>query len=180
MCFLGTAGAMMILPGPRSVLPGLGVAGMAVTGVLAFKGLLVRIREAEAALAGSDRYIEAVADLAQEAHLILEPRTGRLLYINPAVVRLLGYPREAFTEGGLDYLVARLLPEDQPLLRAQCQRLAQVPEPAAGTEEPTVEETFRILDHRGTELRFQSRMTVFVRYHSGEPAELLAVLKAVS
>jgi hypothetical protein len=43
-----------------------------------------------------------------------------------------------------------------------------------------LEEAFRIRDQRGTELRFQGRMTVFVRYHSGEPAELLAVLKAVS
>lgn len=177
LCFLGTAGAMLLLPGPRSVLPGLGLAGMAVTGVLGFKGLLLRLREAEALLGDSDRYVEAVAELAEEVHAVIEPRTRRLLYVNPAAATFLGQPREAFTGGGLDFLVSLVHPEDQLVFQAQLRQLAELPEPSAGAAEPVVEESIRIRDGHGAESRFRSRMKVFVRYTSGDPAELLAVFQ---
>ena len=179
LCFLGTAGAMLLLPGPRSVLPGLGLAGMAVTGVLGFKGLLLRLREAEAMLGDSDRYVEAVAELAQEVHVVIEPRTRRLLYVNPAVATFLGHPREAFTGGGLDFLISLVHPEDHLVFQAQLRQLAELPEPAAGSgaAEPVVEESIRIRDGQGADARFRCRMKVFVRYTGGDPAELLGVFQ---
>ena len=72
MLFPGTAGALMFLPGPASPLPGLGVAAMAVVGVLAIKRLMVRARDTELALEEGERYIEAVADLSQDIHAIIE------------------------------------------------------------------------------------------------------------
>lgn len=176
--FLATAGAMLFLPGPRSPLPGLGVAAMAVVGVLAIKRLMVRLRDTELALEEGERYIEAVADLSQDIHAIIEARTRSFLYLNPAVANLLGYAQEDFSKGGLVFFGSLVHPEDLPILQSQYESLLQRRE-ADGREE-VQEQTFRIRDHRGIYRWFQSRMTVFVRYHSGHPAEFLAVIHDVT
>ena len=178
LLFLGTAGALLFLPGPRSPLPGLGVAAMAVVGVLAVKGLMVRLRDTELALEEGERYIEAVADLSQDIHAIIEASTRSFLYLNPAVANLLGYAQEDFTKGGLVFFASLVHPEDLPMLQAQYEKLL-APRAADGGEEAQ-EQTFRIRDHRGMYRWFQSRMSVFVRHHSGHPAELLAVIHDVT
>jgi PAS domain S-box-containing protein len=180
--FLGTAGAMLLLPGPRSPLPGLGVAAMAVAGTLAIKGLLARARDTELALEEGERYIEAVADLSQDIHAIIGARDRHFLYLNPAVADLLGYQQEAFIEGGLVFFASLVHPEDLPILQGQYEKLLAPLEqpPGPNDRERTQEQTFRIRDHRGTYRWFKSRMTVFVRTHSGQPAELLAVIRDVT
>ncbi|MDR3671723.1 MAG: response regulator [Holophaga sp.] len=180
--FLGTAGAMLLLPGPRSPLPGLGVAAMAVVGTLAIRGLVVRARDTEMALEEGERYIEAVADLSQDIHAIIGARDRNFLYLNPAVADLLGYQQDAFLKGGLVFFTSLVHPEDLPILQGQYEKLlaplGQPPGP--NDKERTQEQTFRIRDHRGSYRWFKSRMTVFVRTHSGQPAELLAVIRDVT
>ena len=178
LLFLVTAGALMFLPGPRSPVPGLGVAGMAVVGVLAIKRLMVRLRDTELALEEGERYIEAVADLSQDIHAIIEARSRSFLYLNPAVANLLGYAQEDFSKGGLVFFASLVHPEDLPILQSQYEKLL-APRESAGREQ-VQEQTFRIRDHRGIYRWFQSRMTVFVRYHSGHPAEFLAVIHDVT
>jgi len=176
--FVGTASAMLGLPG-SSLLPGLGLAAMAVVGGLAIRGLLARAREAELALAEGERYIEAVADLSQDIHAIIEARGRTFLYLNPAVANLLGHPQEHFTRGGLVFFTSLVHPEDLPGVQAQYEKLmAQPQEP--GTKEVAQEQVFRIRDHRGVYRWFNCRMSVFVRFHSGQAAELLAVIQDVT
>jgi PAS domain S-box-containing protein len=178
LLFLGTAGALMFLPGPRSPLPGLGVAAMAVVGVLAIKRLMVRARDTELALEEGERYIEAVADLSQDIHAIIEARSRSFLYLNPAVANLLGYSQEAFLKGGLRFFASLVHPEDLPVLKRQYEKLLAPPAP--GGRERVQEQTFRVRDHRGVFRWFKSRMTVFVRHHNGLPAEFLAVIHDVT
>lgn len=176
--FLFTAGALMFLPGPGSPLPGLGVAAMAVVGVLTIKRLMVRARDTELALEEGERYIEAVADLSQDIHAIIEASTQDFLYLNPAVANLLGYAQDDFLKGGLRFFTSLVHPEDLPALRQHYAKLL-VP-PAANTDEAVQEQTFRVRNHRGSYRWFKNRMTVFVRLHNGQPAEFLAVIHDVT
>jgi len=180
--FLATAGAMLLLPGPRSPLPGLGLAAMAVVGMMAIKGLMGRFREAEMALEEAERYIEAVADLSQDIHAIIGARERHFLYLNPAVTGLLGYQPDAFIQGGLVFFASLVHPEDLPILQKQYEKLLAPLEHPLGPNdrEQAQEQTFRIRDHRGVYRWFKSRMTVFVRTHSGQPSELLAVIHDVT
>jgi len=180
--FLATAGAMLLLPGPRSPLPGLGLAAMAVVGMMAIKGLMGRFRETEMALEEAERYIEAVADLSQDIHAIIGARDRHFLYLNPAVTSLLGYQPDAFIKGGLVFFGSLVHPEDLPILQEQYEKLlAPLAHPLGPDDrEQAQEQTFRIRDHRGVYRWFKSRMTVFVRTHGGQPSELLAVIHDVT
>ena len=177
--FLTAAIAMLALPGPRSPLPSLALAAMAVTGMLAIRGLVRGGRETEQALAEAERYIEAVADLSQDIHAIIATRTRKFLYLNPAVVNLLGFSQEDFTRGGLAFFNSLVHPEDLPALQAQYTRLLVPPEPGRAPD-GIAEQTFRIRDRRGIHLWFKSRMLVFARQPSGQAAELLAVIHDVT
>lgn len=182
LLFAGTAAALLFLPGPRSPIPALGVAGMGVVGVLAFRQMLTRSRDTEMALDEGERYIEAVADLSQDIHAIIEARSRMFLYVNPAVANLLGYPAEEFTRGGLAFFASLVHPEDLPSLRRQFEELlatpAAAPEPEAA--ERMLEQTFRVRDKRGIYRWFKNRMTVFVRSARGQAMELLAVIHDVT
>jgi len=178
LLFLGTAGAMLLLPGPRSPLPGLGLAAMAVVGMLAIRGLMVHVRATERDLAEGERYIEAVADLSQDIHAIIEARARKFIYLSPAVTNVLGYAREDFTRGGLDFFRSLVHPEELPTVQEQYEKLLASLEPGDG--EQAQEQTFRMRDQRGIYRWFRSRMTVFARAANGQPEELLAVLHDVT
>jgi PAS domain S-box-containing protein len=178
LAFLGTAGALMFLPGPASPLPGIGVAAMAVLGLLAIKRVMARARDTELALEEGERYIETVADLSQDIHAIIDAASRNFLYLNPAVANLLGYDQDDFTKGGLTFFTSLVHPEDLPVLKSQYEKLLEPP--AAPGKETVQEQTFRLRDHRGSYRWFQSRMTVFVRHPGGKPAEFLAVIHDVT
>ena len=179
VCFLVAAGTLAVLPGSRSPLASLALAGMAVSGMLAIRGLVRNGRDTEMALAEAERYIEAVADLSQDIHAIIETRSRKFLYLNPAVINLLGYSQEDFTKGGLAFFNSLVHPEDLPALQGQYLRLLAPAEPGRARDE-IQEQVFRIRDRRGIHLWFKSRMLVFARHSSGLAAEILAVIHDVS
>jgi PAS domain S-box-containing protein len=176
--FVFTAAAMS-MPAVSGLLPGLGLAAMAVVGVLAYRVLLNRAREAEQALAEGERYIEAVAELSQDIHAIIAARSRNFLYLNPAVTTLLGHPQESFTRGGMVFFGSLVHPDDLAGIQAKYDEVLRCRrEP--GAKEDTQEQVFRLRDYQGNYRWFRCRMTVFVRFNSGQPAELLAVIQDVT
>ncbi len=181
LLFAATACALLFLPGPASPLPGLGVAAMGVVGVLAFRSLMVRARDTELALEEGERYIEAVADLSQDIHAIIQARSRNFLYVNPAVANLLGYGEQHFLKGGLPFFASLVHKEDLPAVSTQFEQILGPPAdaPPPQDREPIHELTFRARDKRGIYRRFKCRMTVFARQDNGRAAELLAVIREV-
>ena len=179
LLFVVTALALLFQPGTANPLLVLAVVGMAVVGVLTIKHLLVRARDAEQALEEGERYIEAVAELSQDVHAIIETRTRSFLYLNAAVEELLGYPQEAFLKGGLEFFHTLVHPEDLELLH-QHSRLLMEPRPLTpGEAEAIQEQDFRIRNPQGEYRWFKSRRNVFVRFADGRPAEFLAVVQSL-
>ena len=178
ICF--TLAAVNLLPGGQNHLPvmPLALAGMAVSGVLGIRSGMTRAAETEQALAEGERYIETIAELSQDIHALVDPRTGEFLYMNPAVEDLLGYPTEAFLKGGREYFHSLVHADDLPVLRQQLEGL-DLP-PAKPGEEAIQEEVFRIRNHHGAWRWFKSRRTVFVRFPDGRPAELLTVMQDIT
>jgi PAS domain S-box-containing protein len=179
LCLLAAAAGLMEVPGSPAALPGLGLAGMTVTGLLAIRGLLRRERDTAAALAEGERYSEAVAELSQDIHAIIATQGSKFLYLNQAVANVLGYAQEEFMRGGLPFLNSLVHPEDLPALRGQFARLLPAPAAGRGAEE-IHEQVFRVRDHRGLYHWMKSRMLVFARHPSGQAAEVLAVLHDVT
>jgi PAS domain S-box-containing protein len=182
LCFLGAAAALLLQPGRANPVLALSVVGLALTGLSLTRSLLTRARDAELALAEGERYIEAVAELSQDVHAIIETRTRRFLYLNPAVESNLGFPQEAFLDGGLDFFHSLVHPEDLLILRKQYERLLEPLERplGPGQSEYVQEQNFRIRNHHGDYRWFRSRRNVFVRFPDGSPAEFLAVVQDIT
>ena len=168
-----------VSPSPMLVL---GVVGMAMVGVYTMKKLLLRARDAELALAEGERYLEAVADLAQDAHVILDPEARTFLYLNPALENLLGYPLDTCFQGGLAFFEGLVHPEDLPVLAKLDESfLKPLAHPLApGEAEDVQEQQYRIRNHHGDYRWFKARRTVFTRRADGRPGEVLAVLQDIS
>lgn len=180
--FVGASVGLLFQAGTSSSLLALSVLGMAITGLFTIRTLSARAREAEAALAEGERYIEAVADLSQDVHAILETRTRSFLYMNPAVEGLLGYPPETFLKGGLNFFHSLVHPDDLKILRSQYAHMLEPLERPLEPGEPEFvqEQNFRIRNHHGDYRWFRSRRNVFVRFPDGRPAEFLAVVQDIT
>jgi PAS domain S-box-containing protein len=178
VCFLGAAASLFGARGPHLVwLVGF-LMGLGILGVLGIRLTAAHARETEMALEEGERYIEKIAELSQDIHVISDAQTGAFLYLNPAVEDLLGYPAEAFMRGGTSYFHSLVHPEDLPVLVKHQAQLATPPE--AGGEEPTFESAFRIRNHHGAWRWFKMRRSVFVRFPDGRPMELLSVIQDVT
>jgi len=178
LLFAAAGASLLSVTGPRLPLLALAVAGMAIVGVLGIRVTAVRAREAELALAEGERYIETIADLSQNLHAIADAQTGHFLYVNPAVEDMLGYPAEAFLQGGVPYFHSLVHPDDLPVLHGQQELLS--PPPAQAGDEAIQEEIFRIRNHHGAWRWFKSRRSIFVRHPDGRPLEILSVMQDVT
>ncbi len=178
VCFAVAGASLLVEPDPHRPLLALSLAAMAIVGVLGIRVTAMKVKETEAALAEGERYIEKIAELSQDIHVIVDAQSGAFLYMNPAVEDLLGYGTEPFLKGGLRHFHSLIHPEDLPVLRQQLEKAIPAPEPPG--EEIIQEEVFRIRNHHGAWRWFRSRRTVFVRFPDGRPAEFLAVMQDIT
>jgi len=176
--FMGAGASLLTLSGPRLAPMALCLAGLAFVGVLGIRVTAMRAAEAERALGEGERYIDKIAELSQDLHVISDAQTGAFLYLNPAVEDLLGFTTEPFLKGGRDYFHSLVHPEDLPVLEQQLEQLA--PPPGPGADEAIQEEVFRIRNHHGAWRWVKSRRTVFARLSDGRPAELLTVVQDIT
>ena len=178
LTFLVGAAGLLLQPGGANPFLTLSVLGMAVVGMLTIRKLAGRARDAEQALTEGERYIEAVAELSQDVHAIIETRSQSFLYLSPAVQGLLGFPQEALLKGGLSFFHSLVHPDDLPAVHKQFAHLAEPLAP--GQAETVQEQNFRIRNHHGDYRWLRSRRNVFVRYPDGRPAEFLSVLQDIT
>ncbi len=64
------------------------------TEVLARIKMLLKVKELEAALAQSEKHYRRIFETSKDGLLILDKPEGNIIDINPAIIDLLGYPRE--------------------------------------------------------------------------------------
>ena len=182
LLFVGASSALLLQRTPPNPLLVFAVVGMAVVGVYAMKKLMLRARDAEFSLAEGDRYIEGVAELSQDVHVVVDVETRAILYVSIAVEGIIGYGAEAFIEGGMDFFDSLVPAEDlQVLVKQNEPFLKPLRSPLGpGEAEAVQEQTFRVRDHRGEHRWFKARRTVFVRHPDGRPMQYLAVVQDVT
>jgi PAS domain S-box-containing protein len=182
LLFVIAATTLLVQPASPNPFLVLSVVGMAMVGVYAMKKLLGRAREAELSLGEGERYIEAVAELSQDVHAILDVDSRAFLYLNPAMENLLGYSLDTCFKGGLDFLDSLVHPEDlQVRIRQDEELLAPLKAPLGpGEGEAVQDQLFRIRNHHGDYRWFKARRTVFVRHPDGRPMELLEVFQDIT
>jgi PAS domain S-box-containing protein len=178
--FIAAGAALLVEPAPHLPLLAVAVTGMALVGVLGIRSTAASARDTELALTEGERYIERIAELSHDIHLIVDAQNGGYLYLNPAVEDLLGYSMDAFLKGGSDYFHSLVHPEDLAVLRQQFDTHANAQAVGGAADEPIHEEIFRIRNHHGAWRWFKRRRTVFVRFPDGRPAEILAVMQDIT
>ncbi len=142
-----------------------------IAALLLVNRLTRRNRELDATLTQSERYVAAVADLATDLHLLVDPGTGELLYVNAALESLLGLDRERFLQAGLKGLLERVHPEDRGPLEA----LLRGDGAAAIDPERIQEGLGRLRAEDGQYRWLRVRVQVFHRDAAGRPDEILVL-----
>ncbi len=172
---------LMAQEASRGVLSGLGVL-MGAFGLLLFYRMSSHAREANQALEHGEDYIECVADLSQDIHMIINVDTQTFAYMNQAVERLLGYTPQEFIQGGMSFFMDLVHPDDRRLISRQWDRLLEHSStpPASRNQEITQEEVYRIRNKWMEYRWFRSRRVVFARHDDGRPWEVLAVVHDIT
>ena len=164
------------------IMPALLMAVLGALSLLVIRSHARRLEESRISFGHNEDYIEGIARLSSDIHLLLDIEEGRFLYLSEAVSETLGYPQETFLSGGLEHLLTLVHPEDVHLVQAHFQRLESTrrPPPYTLSNEPMEELSFRIRDNHGAWRWFRCRRLVLKREIDGQPGTLLAVLRDVS
>lgn len=163
--------------GPQSGPLVMGVITLGALTFLLFHVLSRQARDAEHVLHQNERYIEAMAELSQDIHSIIDADTRGYAYLNPAIEKVLGYSPEAFQNGGLKAFHDLIHPDDQALVHHEMQKILSKENlpPGPREAEPVEEEIYRIHNKWGEWRWFRSRRMVFHRHPDGSPWEILTV-----
>jgi len=139
--------------------------------------LLHQVRQARAAKARGERFLDCVADLTQDFHATFRTHSGQYRYLNHAAEKLLGHTRIEWLLGGQAFFRGLVHPDDRAHVQRDLDRFLDPyyrPD-RPGKEEPVQEDTFRIRTKWGEYRWFRIRRTVFSRDAFGMPDEVLEV-----
>jgi two-component system, cell cycle sensor histidine kinase and response regulator CckA len=159
-----------------------GVIVQAMLGMLLYNRSAARIREYDHSLDHSERYIQDVAELSMDVQSIIEAKTQKYLYMNPAVTKVLGYKPEEFVEGGLEFFYNHLHPEDLPHVKRDMERMLDhgFGSPGPNREEFIQEEIYRVKTKWDEYRWFRSRRMVFTRNLDDSPKDILSVARDIT
>lgn len=154
----------------------------AALGLLLHNRMAARLQATEDTLSQSEGYIQSVADLSLDVHSIIDARDQSYRYMNPAVLKVLGFRAEDFVQGGLSFFYSLVHPEDLPQVTRDLERMLDhgFGPPPLGQEEFIQEEIYRIRTRWDDYRWFRSRRRVFTREADGSPRDLLVVARDIT
>jgi PAS domain S-box-containing protein len=105
-----------------------------------------------------------ISDCVPALVALYDINTGEYLYVNKAVKRLLGYTPKEFTDGGLEFAVSLVHPEDiGPLMKKNQKALDAATLKPADSDEPIVGFDYRMRHKNGTWRWMHTDGTIFSR-----------------
>ncbi len=104
---------------------------------------------------------------------------GRYHYVNKSITKLLGYLPEDFVNGGMEFAISIVHPEDLPIIMDKNQKALEIansmPLDGSRDEEPIVSFEYRMRHKNGSYRWFQTDGTVFGRTPEGKVEMILNV-----
>ncbi|AFZ58322.1 PAS domain S-box protein [Anabaena cylindrica FACHB-243] len=135
----------------------------------------LRLRQkAEAELRESNHFIQQVADYSPQILYILNPNTWANLYVNRQSIEILGYTPEEFLQGGSQFFLDILHPEDLPLLSRNIAHWKIARDGEILTTE------YRMRHKNGSWCWLRSRDVVFARDENHQVIKILGTAQDIS
>ena len=131
-------------------------------------------REAEDALASSQRFLQRVIDATPHVVLVFDLPARRILYVNRQVESVLGYTPRHLQELGADVLPTITHPDDAGRVDDLLARLG------AARDDQLIGHELRVKDSKGSWRSLQFRDVVFSRAAGGSVAQILGVVEDVT
>jgi PAS domain S-box-containing protein len=131
-------------------------------------------RDAEQALASSQRFLQRVIDATPHVVFVLDLPARRILYVNQQVESVLGYPPRDLQELGSDFLPTVTHRDDAGRVDDLLARLA------AARDDELIDYELRVKHAKGTWRSLQFRDVVFSRAPDGAVAQVLGVAEDVT
>ena len=131
-------------------------------------------RQAEQALASSQRFLQRVIDATPHVVFVFDQGARRVLYVNRQVTTMLGYTPEELEAMGSDMLANLTHPDDAGRVEA---RRAQL---AADRDDQVTEYELRVKTAGGSWRSLQFRDIVFSRDTQGSATQVLGVVEDVT
>jgi PAS domain S-box-containing protein len=122
------------------------------------------------------RLQERIADAVPALVAVYNIQTGQYLYANRALTKILGYTPEELIEGGMDFAVSLIHPEDSARLLEQNQAALEAANKMPDQdEEPIAEFEYRMRHKNGSWRWVHTEGTVFSRSADGQVELILNV-----
>ena len=131
-------------------------------------------RQAENALASSQKFLQRVIDATPHVVLVFDLPARRVLYVNRQVESVLGYTPRDLQERGSDFLATVTHPDDAVRVDDLLARLG------AARDDEVIDDELRVKDSRGSWRSLQFRDVVFSRAADGSVAQILGVVEDVT
>lgn len=126
------------------------------------------------ALKKSEQQFKNILDNSKDVLYKLDLNTREYVFVSPAVKSMLGYDRERFAEGGVNFILSIMHPEDR-------ERMSKVVEKYNNLEDgdflPATE--FRLQDSSGN-WKWVSNVRSLIRNEDGEPEAIVGAVRDIS
>lgn len=122
----------------------------------------------------SEELLKNVLDNSKDVLYKLDLNTRKYVFVSPAIERMLGYDKERFADGGVNFILSIMHPEDR-------ERMSKVVEKYDNLEDgdflPTTE--FRLQDSNGN-WKWVSNVRSLIRNAHGEPEAIVGAVRNIS
>ncbi|MEI6947025.1 PAS domain-containing protein [Paraflavisolibacter sp. H34] len=144
-------------------------------GLFGFVQDITEKKEAETRLQESQKLIEKIANTAPSMIALYNPHTGKHLFVNEGIKKLLGYePADALQEG-IGFIDRLIDPADVPDRKAFLETIQELADNNGQDTPPVYEHTYRIRHKNGQWRWFTTYTTVFDRTAEGAVELLLNI-----
>jgi PAS domain S-box-containing protein len=131
-------------------------------------------RQAENALASSQKFLQRVIDATPHVVFVFDLPARRILYVNRQVASVLGYTPRELLELGVDILPTVIHPDDASRVDELLSRLG------AAHDDEVIDYELRVKDSKESWRSLQFRDVVFSRAADGSVAQVLGVVEDVT
>ncbi|MBK1990594.1 PAS domain S-box protein [Sphaerospermopsis aphanizomenoides BCCUSP55] len=138
-----------------------------------YKELRLR-QQAESELRESNHFIQQVTDYSPQILYILNPLSWTNLYVNRQSIEILGYTPEEFMQGGAQFFLAILHPDDLPLMYRNMNHWKIARDDEILTTE------YRMRRKNGSWCWLRSRDVVFARDENNQVIKILGTAQDIS
>jgi PAS domain S-box-containing protein len=137
---------------------------------------VTREKEIRRTLDEKQSFIQKIADATPSLISSYNINTGKYIFVNKAVEKLLGYPVQQILDEGVAFFIDRVHPDDlQPIMEQNARGIEAANNNPGGDQEPILEFKYRLRAKDGKYRWFHTYGTIFDRNHEQKIEHVLNI-----